>query len=356
MILGRACFNTGMDTLDSHASREMAPSLMQNPRPNWLLLTLAALLALLIVGEAFFAWNAAKHGGAPEPIAPPSGVFYLSMAPSAASSTAMYSFEVSSKTLSSITAPRAGSDWSPTITPDGVVYASSQTASGTLAAATQLFSLNTSGSVTQLSDIAAPWKRSPQYSATLGKIVYEGKLAVSSSELNSPSGASVYLLVDKKEAKYMTTGSLPSLTPDGKSVVVLRNDGLYLTSLVATSTTDKIWGFDGGTASTQDQFSISPDGKYIAWSIPEKGHIYVAQVDSWAPFSKHLVSDIAVTALWPQFSPDDQYLAYIAIDLKGGTPSNARLVAQTLFTGVQQTLQDLSNFDASTIFLSGWGR
>lgn len=345
-----------MDTLDSSISRENALSPTQAPRSSWLRLTLAALLALLIVGGAFFAWYAAKHHSVAGPTTPPSGVLYLSMAPVAASSTAIYSFEVSSKTLLPVTAPTVGSDWSPTITPYGIVYASNQTASGTLAAAAQLFSLNTTRSVTQLSDIAAPWKRSPQYSVALGKIVYEGKLVVSSSELNSPNGASVYLLIGKKDAKYMTTGSLPSLTPDGKSVVVLRNDGLYLTSLVATSTADKIWGFDGGTASTQDQFSISADGKYIAWSIPEKGHIYVAQVDSWAPFSKHLVSDIAVTALWPQFSPDDQYLAYIAIDLKDRTPSNARLVAQALFTGVQQTLQDLSNFDARTIFLSGWGR
>lgn len=349
-----SCFNTTMDTLGSQASREMTPSPMQNPHSSWLALTLFTLLALLILGEAFFAWNAARHSAALSST-PPTGTFYLSMQPTTAPGSNIYSFNVSTKVLTKISGTGTGLNLSPTVAPDGILYVSNDIGGGKYLKIPQIFKLLNTGSTTQLSETGALWKRLPQYSSALGEIVYEGR-TYSKGLTSAPSDSGIFLLTKKDSGKFITVGSLPALTPDGKSVVVLRNDGLYMASLVASSTPEKIWGVDGGTTAIQDHFDISPDGSMIAWTIPDKGHVYIMRVDSWAPFSGHLVQDISATAMWPQFSPDNQYLAYIAFDLKNDKPESAQLTVQSLTSGERKLVQNLSDFNARSLFLTGWGR
>lgn len=198
-------------------------------------------------------------------------------------------------------------------------------------------------------------KRHPSWSKTLRVLVYDGKEGniIKDASSGTPEEFNVYLQGEDDKERKVTKGAYPALTPDGTAVVVLRNDGLHMVDLTSGAT-EKIWGFvDQGVAVLQQQFTISPLGKYIAWTDPSRGRISIMEISSWAPFQGQLKYALETPAFWPVFSPDEEYLAFEEVDL-ADPPQKPRLVFFNLATLQKRTLFDLDSFDQLKMFLTDW--
>jgi len=206
---------------------------------------------------------------------------------------------------------------------------------------------------TVLTNSPSKLKRHPLWSNYYSLLIYSAR-PESGEVLTLPDEFSVYTLGSDGLETELTKGSFPVLTPDGKSVVVLRNDGLTKVDLFGNST-EKIWGYDSGDGLTNQMFNISPNGQYIAWTFPDRGKIYVSEVLSWSPFKFRLRFIVEAHAFWPIFSPDNRYLAYEEVDWTT-PPSKPRLVVFDLNPPIfeSRVVYDLSNFNQMRMFISDW--
>ncbi len=315
----------------------------------------AAFVLLLAVG-GYFIFR--PTGGAPDKVMVaarefrPEGSIYLTLSPLNSSYTGIYSFDLATNSLAKV----VGKDNTASLTAhpaaSSLIFSSNISLDSTKTSISplQIFSMGEQGTLKQITNTKSTFKRHPSYSDALGLYVYGAKAGATALGIN-PNDFNIYTFKDGKES-LVAQGALPALTPDGKSVVALRQDGLYLISLTST-TTQKIWGLDHGGSALNLQFTLSPSGKYIAWSIPNDGYIYIMSVNSWAPFKGSVTSKIQTHAFWPVFSPNEEYLAYEQVDW-APTPTNQKLVVCDRKTPQQRIVQDLKELDQQKMFVSGW--
>jgi len=195
-------------------------------------------------------------------------------------------------------------------------------------------------------------KRHPLYSQPYNAIIYAGREENAGELGGNPDEFNVYIKRENEPEQKLTEGAIPRLTPDAKSVVVLRSDGLYKIDL-ADKSISRIWAVEPNSTDLNQQFSISPKGKYIAWSYPDGGKIDILEVSSWSPFTMGSIHTIEADAFWPIFSPDERYLAFEEVDWTN-PPSNARLVIMNLSSYERRTVYSLKDFDQLSLFLDDW--
>lgn len=145
---------------------------------------------------------------------------------------------------------------------------------------------------------------------------------------------------------------MPVLTPDGKSVVVIRNDGLHKVGLMGSST-EHIWKTENPGTWFNQQFSISKNGKYIVWSYPDGEVMYILEVSSWSPFKTSIKYTIKTHAFWPVFSPDEDYIAFEEVQWTN-PPTKAKLVVMDLISLKKKVEQDLDSFYQDSLFINEW--
>ncbi len=276
----------------------------------------------------------------------PHGTIYLTLASATTTGqSGIYAFDLATNTLkpvlgdathSYITA-RPG-------TPNSLLYVAIPNKSGYVVP--QVYTMGTAGKQEPITSSSVLRKRAPVYSPALDAYIYSG--ATTTATVMTPNWYGVYLVKDGKES-YIGQGALPALTPKGTSVVVLRNDGLYLLDLTSKAS-QRIWA---KPASLRDQFSLSLAGDSIAWAFPEESIIQVESVSSWAPFAGALKTQIQAHANWPTFSLDGTYLAFDETDVSA-TSSNPRLTIFDLKTPQKKVVQDFSAYNQAKIFVSAW--
>lgn len=204
-----------------------------------------------------------------------------------------------------------------------------------------------------LTNSATIVKRHPLFSAYYNVILYSAR-PESGEVLVLPDEFSVHVIEANGSEREVTKGAMPAMAPDEKSVVVLRNDGLYMVD-ISGSSSEKIWGYEEGEGRINRQFNVSPTGEYIAWTFPDLGKIYVAEVTSWSPFKSYVKYIIESHAFWPIFSPDGEYLAFEEVDW-ADPPTKPRLVVIDLKSPTleRKVFYDLSEFDQLKMFISDW--
>lgn len=205
-----------------------------------------------------------------------------------------------------------------------------------------------------LTDSTTKLKRHPVWSTFHNSLVYAGKENDSKLMIN-PDEFNVYSVDSEGKERKVTSGSIPTLTPDGKSVVVLRSDGLHKVDLMGTST-EFIWPAEG-QANLSDQFTISPDGKYIAWSFPSNKKLFLMEVKSWSPFEGQVKYISTNYASWPIFSPDSKYLAFAEFGLgSNDEPVNSYLSIINLLSPTleKRKAYDLKDFKIQSTFITDW--
>ncbi|MDD2766727.1 MAG: hypothetical protein PHH40_03120 [Candidatus Moranbacteria bacterium] len=277
----------------------------------------------------------------------PKGSIYLSLAPNNGNDFGIYQYDISKNILAPYSLLEKGIAFSgkfKTATSEELLVSEIR------GDETQITGIE--GNIaTTLTDSMIQKKRHPSYSVPYDALIYSGK-EENAEALGRPNEFNVYMQKAGNQEQKIAQGAMPILTPDGRSVVVLRNDGLYKIDLEDKSS-EHIWKTESDGVSFNQQFSLSPNGKYIAWSYPDGGDIYVFEVSSWSPFEATFMYDIKSHAFWPIFSPDEKYIAFEEVDWTD-PPTQARLVIMNLATQEKRNLLDLTSFDQLSLFVDDW--
>lgn len=173
----------------------------------------------------------------------------------------------------------------------------------------------------------------------------------------------VVLDPEKEEiVKTIADATQPQWSPDGTTLIYLKEDGLYATTL-ADGEEVKIVGIDtdaGGKFLVNTMIEVSPDGTHLVWTIPGRGVVIMYEIESWAPFTLKELGRIEqgdTQFFWPAFSPDGNYYVVEAISepaAPGAGRTNPRLeVRPTLGKNIIYT-RSLSAFDFNNLFIDSW--
>ncbi len=173
----------------------------------------------------------------------------------------------------------------------------------------------------------------------------------------TPESWGVWLVQKSASPVHVVDGLFPQWSPDGTEIIFLKHDGLHLYDLTSEKDTT-VWPLASGSASSRMMFTVSRDGREIAWTNPMHDTVTVALVDTWHPFSAHIIRTVTVDALWPVISPDDVYVAFEQVDWQhistSSEPTDPRLSMVNISTGAITQLHDLNKYDPRQIFISDW--
>lgn len=170
----------------------------------------------------------------------------------------------------------------------------------------------------------------------------------------NPDDWNVYVVDMNGNERNIGVGVYPQWSPDKRSILAMRTDGLYLYD-VATGNSRKVQSVDGNL-SLSDNINVSSDGSLLAWSVSGKDKISLMKISSWDSFKAEEYRTMDnVTGFYPVFSPDMKNLAMILVSKKGEQYGNLRLAVYDIENSAWSDLVDLSKYSAASISLTVWG-
>lgn len=162
------------------------------------------------------------------------------------------------------------------------------------------------------------------------------------------------------EEEEITSGVQPHFSPDGNSLLILKNEGLHLIG-IEDDTDERVWDVNDGFAHNGMKIGLSNDKDMLAWSSANIETMLVFDIHSWEPFDASIREQFSTRAFWPVFSPDNQYLAFQEVDSsaeinEGRRAGNPRLVVYDFESGEKQTIVDLSDFYQQAMWINDWAK
>ncbi len=302
----------------------------------------AALLATLVAGVLFIR----GHQTFPwwlSPSAQPQGTLYLTLTPTAKTTSGIYTLSLADHVLHPVLVPLRGSAEMPRVTPHGILFVTDHIGKRYLT--TPQLALLSGTTTTRLTDTPSLSKRDPLFVPAWAHYVYSGQDADALG--TDPESFTTYVFDSATDKGLrLSAGVLPAVVPNVAGVALLRDDGIYLATAASAQ---KVWTILNGAATLDDQFAISPQGDRIAWAVPEEGKLYVMHVSSWQPFSGQLERVVDTEAQWPIFSQDGNFIAYVQ---SSGTSQSIALLDQKSATATR--IFDLSPYAAGTTAITDW--
>lgn len=201
------------------------------------------------------------------------------------------------------------------------------------------------------------------FTALSDKDNFTEDIPLEDSSFFNPDAWSVYVVDLNGTVTKIDNGTSPLWMPDGKSVIYLKNDGIYayyFDSQTAEKIYSSVWG---DQASTNMKLGISREKNLLALSVPNNLRIYIFQIprtnlEHTIVISKsEEINLVEAFPFWPVFSPDGRYLVFQESDAKkefGGVPTNPRLVAYDFEFSKKIVLTDLKQFNFDSAFISYW--
>jgi hypothetical protein len=152
----------------------------------------------------------------------------------------------------------------------------------------------------------------------------------------------------------------PKWSPDGKKVIFMKTEGLYMFDLETQKETEVIGLPEGGISIATSMMDLSDDGKYLIWSSAKSGMISISEIVSWETMEVKELGRMQVPDTefyWPVFSPDGKYYAVQAIDtLKGNdfVRKNARIEVRPTNSRTVVYTHSLEDFFFDALFSDDW--
>lgn len=191
-----------------------------------------------------------------------------------------------------------------------------------------------------------------------GKLIAFGVKNASGEDLFSADNWKVKV-IDLEGREVLTVkGAYPSFLPSGE-LMVLRNDGIHRLNISNGKKNWIAWPLRKSSlmakVSMSLTFSISKDGHYIAWSEPNASKVHVGKVRSWMPVAFDEFYSVETSqVIWPVFSYDSQYLAWIEGEHR--TNKNPKLVIYNSETKERRSLLNLDDYQEMNIYLTDWSQ
>ncbi len=230
----------------------------------------------------------------------------------------------------------------------------------------QIFVKGNMAEVQQITSDTVRYKREPRWSPLNDRIVYVARDTDEKEEKEDHhvEGWSVYVAAaDGSGGKFIGRGYAPVFSPDGRKLLYIKGDGLYLAELNSGRET-KVWEVEGGSAHSHMKLALSPDGATLAWSDhharAEEGVVVLFRIDSWEEFSMSLYTKIFTSGVFAAFSPDGKYLALQTNEVVWNEDhTQADLVHPQVVVypsegGLMRPILNLEGFDPSYLWLDYW--
>ena len=159
--------------------------------------------------------------------------------------------------------------------------------------------------------------------------------------------------------RYIDLGVSPKWI-DANHFVYWKNDGMYLHT-VSSALSEKVWGSHGPIYSNM-KMDVSDDGRFITWSAPDSGRVFVLEVLDWGfgSFSSlrsiQLRGIIDVHGFWTAISPDNKYIAVQAVDWENlSTNPRPRIVFYSMENLEKIPFEiDLDAYQQEAMFMTDW--
>ena len=151
----------------------------------------------------------------------------------------------------------------------------------------------------------------------------------------------------------------PQWSPDGKELLFLKKDGLYLYNL-SLRTQVKVISTSGGEVIATSMINLSNEGTHLVWTTAKSGLITMSEITSWSPFVIVELGYIQASETefyWPIFSPSGDYYAVQAIDtLKEGSfvRENSRIEIRATEGKTVQYVHKMDDFAFNGLFTDDW--
>jgi WD40 repeat protein len=171
------------------------------------------------------------------------------------------------------------------------------------------------------------------------------------------------VIFDPATDQILTTvagGYQPKWSPDGKKILYLKEDGLYVYNLDTKTETQLIAIREGGKVTGTSMIDLSPNGKYLVWTTAKAGVITVKEIVNWDTVALKDVGQMKVSGaefFWPQFSPDSSYYVVQAIDARVGNDQerkNPRLEIRAFNAKEVVKSIPLTEFNFDAFFTDDW--
>ncbi len=206
--------------------------------------------------------------------------------------------------------------------------------------------------IVMVTEGGAVTKANPEWSPHDEKIAFSTQ---EPSESLSSEDWSVYVTdLMSGEETFISKGTYPKWSPDGKKLLIMKDDGLYLYDVKNNKLNKKVWEVVDGETYIGMKLGLSPDGNMLAWSNANSGRVVLFKISSWNPFTMSVHKQFETHAFWPVFSQDNRFLVVQEIDWTESDETNPRLVIYDLATDKRETVLDLSDYEQEAMFVTDW--
>lgn len=168
---------------------------------------------------------------------------------------------------------------------------------------------------------------------------------------------SIYV-VDVHQAdseRFVTLGAYPLFLQDG-TLLVLRRDGIYrYRESDLEWVGERILSVGGDGTYPEMHMSLSKDGTELLITNPTEGslNVFALSYTGSGLSTVEKIDEFPVFALWPVFSPDGRYIAYIEVD-SAIARINPRIKVIDRSTGGTFEFADLSRFPSDLMYMTDW--
>jgi|GEM_PF-2881840 len=221
---------------------------------------------------------------------------------------------------------------------------------------------------TEVTERISFFPRNPKFSPVDDSIVY-WIYEDYDAAYNEPEDSVVYLISPDGATEKISNGAYPIFSPNGRYLLLLKNDGLYTYNLLTGEENfavdvyvDKhqelVLDEEGLAGWFNFRYNLSPNGRYFVTTNTVFSTAWILQVDSWEPFfaGSVFVEDVFVPgAMWPVFSPCGEYLAFQELNWDRDDWEVSIYGLNFLTEDMKETISyNLSEYDDNSIWVSDW--